>query len=416
MMKKTILSLLLVLPMGCLAQELTLDECRQAAHDNYPAIKQYQMVESMRDFNVSNAAKGWLPQVSVSAGAYAFTDIISANEQMERMGLDMKNFVANGSISLRQNIYDGGKIAATQQLSKAQADVQQRQLDVSMHEVSERVEQLFFGILTLDEQLRQNLLLQEDLKLSANTVGSMMRGGMANQSDLDAVSVEQAKADQQADALSDMRQAYLRMLCTFIGKPFDKTISLQRPVPTLPANKDSWGLNRPEMGFYNAQNSLLDAQRKQLDTRLRPTIGLTGMGMLHTNVSDLVNNGLLLGGISISWNIGALYTRKNDLHKLDLQRQQNESLRETFLFNNRLQNEREDGNISSLRRQIEKDGQIVTLRERIRQTTEKKVTLGTETVNELLRSVNAASMARQQQSLHELQLLQAIYHSKTINN
>lgn len=413
MMRKTILSLLLALPVGCTAQELTLDGCRQAAHDNYPAIKQYRMVESMRDFNVSNAAKGWLPQVSVSAGGYAFTDIISGSGQT---GLDMKNLVANGAVTLRQNIYDGGRIAAAKQLSKAQADVQQRQLDVSMHEVGERVEQLFFGILTLDEQLRQNQLLQDDLKLSANTVGSLMRSGMANQSDLDAVSVEQAKAEQQADGLFDMRQAYLQMLCTFTGRPFSETITLQKPGMTLPGSKDTWGLNRPEMGFYNAQNSLLDAQRKQLDSRLRPTVGLTGMGMVHTSVSDFVNNGLLLGGISLSWNIGALYTRKNDLHKLDLQRQQNESLRETFLFNNRLQNEHEDGNISSLRRQIEKDGKIVTLRERIRQTTERKVTMGTETVNELLRCINAASMARQQQSLHELQLLQAMYHRETINN
>lgn len=415
MKRKTFLLILAALPLFGFAQRLTFGECQKLAHDNYPAIRQYGMVESMRDYTVSNAAKGWLPQVSVQGGAYAFTDIISANEQTGRMGIDMKNYVASGSVSVRQTIYDGGQTAAAKGVAKAQAEVQQRQLDVTMHDVNERVEQLFFGILTIDEQLRQNGILQNDLGVSNATVESLVKGGLANQSDLDAVSVEMMKAEQQADALKASRKAYMAMLGVFIGKPLDESAELEKPSAPLPIAKDQWGLLRPELAFYASQNQLLESQRKQLDARLRPTVGFTGIGLLHTRVSDMVHDGMLMGGISLSWNIGALYTRKNDIRKLDIQRQQNDNMRETFLFNNRLQNEETDGSMQSLRRQLDKDAQIVSLRERIRQTNEKKVRLGTETVNELLRSVNAVSMARQQQSLHELQLLQTIYHSQTIN-
>lgn len=404
------------LPLLSFAQSLTLDECQKMAHDNYPAIKQYGIVETLRDYTVSNAAKGWLPQVNVQAGAYAFTDIINANQQMEQMGFDMKNHLASGMLSVKQNIYDGGQIAADKEVVKAQAEVQKRQLNVTMHDINERVEQLFFGILTLDEQLRQNSVLQSDLGVSSNTVKSLMKNGLANQNDQDAISVELLKAEQQADALNASRKAYLKMLGVFIGKPLSEEAQVEKPAMTLPAAKDSWGLNRPELSFYASRNQLLDTQRKQLDTRLRPTIGFMGMGLLHTKVSDMVHNGILLGGINISWNIGALYTRKNDLHKIEVQRQMNDNQKETFLFNNCLQNEDADGNILSFKKQLNKDAQIVTLRENIRQTNEKKVKLGTETVNELIRSINAMSMAKQQQSLHELQLLQAIYHSRLINN
>ena len=408
--------MLVSLPLLGFAQSLTFDECQKMAHDNYPAIKQYGMVETLRDYNVSNATKGWLPQVNVQAGAYAFTDIINANQQMEQMGFDMKNYMASGMVSVKQTIYDGGQIVAGKEVAKAQAEVQKRQIDVSMHDVNERVEQLFFGVLTLDEQLRQNGILQKDLGVSSTTVKSMIKNGLANQSDQDAINVELMKAEQQADALSASRKAYLKMLGVFIGKPLSENTKVEKPAMTLPAAKDSWGLNRPELSFYASQNQLLDTKRKQLDTRLRPTIGFMGMGLLHTQVSDMVHNGILLGGINISWNIGALYTRKNDIHKIEVQRQMNDSQKETFLFNNRLQNEDADGNIQSIKRQLTKDAQIVTLRENIRQTNEKKVKLGTETVNELIRSINAVNMAKQQQSLHELQLLQAIYHSKLINN
>lgn len=138
---------------------ISLQECRQMAHDNYPAIKQYQMIEQSRDFTLENAAKGWLPQVSASAGAYAFTDILKQNAQMEQMGVDMKNFMANASVMVRQNVYDGGQITAQKAVASAQSNVQKQQLDVSMYAINERIDQLYFGVLLLDEQLRQNDLL-----------------------------------------------------------------------------------------------------------------------------------------------------------------------------------------------------------------------------------------------------------------
>lgn len=136
---------------------------------------------------------------------------------------------------------------------------------------------------------------------------SLVKGGLANQSDLDAVSVELMKAEQQADALMASRKAYLAMLGVFIGKPLDESAELEKPSMEVPVVKDQWGLLRSELAFYASQNQLLDSQRKQLDARLRTTVGLMGMALLHTSVSDIVHDGMLLGGVTLSWNIGALH-------------------------------------------------------------------------------------------------------------
>ena len=82
---------------------------------------------------------------------------------------------------------------------------------------------------------------------------------------------------------------------------------------------------------------------------------------------------------------------------------------EIFLFNNRLQNTETEGAISSLRKQLAQDDEIVSLRESIRSKSDKKVLLGTESVNELVRDINAVSMARAQRAQHEIQLLKEIY-------
>ena len=426
------LLLAMVLSASLSTQAITLKESLQMTHDNYPAIRQYQLIEQTRDFTLENASKGWLPQVSASAGAYAFTDPIKSNEQIARMGIDFKNYMANASVTIRQNLYDGGEIAAQKEVTSVQSEVQKHQLHVSMYGINERVQQIYFSILLLDEQIVLNELHQKDLSTSEKNIRSLIKGGIANQSDLDAILVECLKLTQQKDAIVVSRQAYLQMLGVFIGK--ELMVSEQLEKPSMESNvlrtpegttSDSssslflaknWGINRPELQYYDSQNLLIDARRKQLDTRLRPTLSLFGMGMLHSKVSDMINYGMLAGGISVSWNIGALYTRKNDIRKLEVQRQMNDIQREVFLFNNRLQNEQEYGIIASLRKQIAQDTEIISLRESIRSKSDRKVQLGTESVNELVRDINAVNLAKTQKAMHEIQLLQEIYKLKYINN
>lgn len=411
MTRKFFLLAMILLPIAVHA--LSLNEARSMARDNYPAIRQYRMIEQSRDFTLDNVMKGWLPQVSISAGAYGFTDILKSDKKMEQAGMDMNNFMANASVMIKQSVYDGGQIAARKKVVWAESQVQKQQLDVSMYAINEQVDQLFFGILLLDEQLKQNALLQKDLATSEQTIRSMMIGGIANQTDLDAILVERLKAEQQNESLLASRQSYLRMLGVFVGKDLAAAAeTLEKPAQGyVRAN-----VNRPELKYYASQNLLLDAQRKQLNTQLRPTVGIFGMGMVHSKMSDMLNNGMMVAGVSVSWNIGALYTRKNDIKKIEVQRQINDSQREVFLFNNRLQNEEADGAIASLRRQIEKDEEIVRLRENIRGKSDRKVELGTKSVNELVSDINAVSLARAQKAMHEIQLLKETYRQKNINN
>ena len=411
MTRKFFLLAMILLPIAVHA--LSLNEARSMARNNYPAIRQYRMIEQSRDFTLDNVMKGWLPQVSISAGAYGFTDILKSDSKKEQMGMDMNNFMANASVMIKQSLYDGGQIAARKKVVWAESQVQKQQLDVSMYAINEQVDQLFFSILLLDEQLKQNALLQKDLATSEQTIRSMMAGGIANQTDLDAILVERLKAEQQNESLLASRQSYLRMLGVFVGKDLAAAAeTLEKPAQGyVRAN-----VNRPELKYYASQNLLLDAQRKQLNTQLRPTVGIFGMGMVHSKMSDMLNNGMMVAGVSVSWNIGALYTRKNDIRKIEVQRQINDSQREVFLFNNRLQNEEADGAIASLKRQIEKDEEIVRLRENIRGKSDRKVELGTKSVNELVSDINAVSLARAQKAMHEIQLLKEIYRQKNINN
>ena len=412
-MKKRLLFVCCLLPLQLWAQKLTLEACKQRAEINYPAVSQYHLMELTRDFTLENAAKAWLPQVSVSLSGVAFTDLLNVSGVMKQMGMETKNTLASGMVMLNQNVYDGGKIHAQRQIVRAQTEVQRQQLAVSLYDLNRRVEQLYFGVLLLDAQIKHTSLLIDDLKLSRKTIEAMMRGGVANQTDVDAVAVEQENALQLLDAQQASRQSFLKMLGLFIHQSLDKDVQLQLPVAL---DLKSEEVKRPELSYFQARENQLDAERKRLNASLLPTLKAFGMGVYHTKVTSLIHNGMLVGGLTLSWNIGALYTRKNDLQKLMVQQQQIESERATFLFNNHLEVETAEGNIAMLKKQLLRDDEIVRLREQIRGKSEKKVRLGTESINEMLRDINAVSKARQQRSTHEIQLLEALYTLKnTIN-
>ena len=409
-MRKSIYIIICMLPMLAQAQSLTLEECKQMAHDNYPAVKQYDLIELSRDYTLENAQKAWLPQISVSANAMAFTNVLDASPAMRQMGLNMKNWMASGSVVISQNLYDGGQIKSRKEVASAEANVRNQQLRVSLYELNQRVEQLYFGVLMLDERLKQTLLLQSDLDIARKGIESMMRGGVANQSDWDAVRVEEVKARQAFDAQQASRTAYLKMLGIFVGRQLGEKTLLAIP-PVKDAQREN---TRPELQYYTAQGRLIEAQRRLLNTRLMPTLKVFGMGTYHTKVIDMMKNGLLAGGLTLHWHIGSLYTRRNDIRLLEAQSRQIDSQRETFLFNNSLQEENGSGNIDILRRQIEQDEEIVNLWENIRSKSESKVRLGTESVNEMLRDINAVAQARQQKALHEIELLRELYALNTI--
>ncbi len=413
MTNRTLLATVTALLSLSVSAQVTLDECKTSARDNYPAVKQYRLIELSRDYTMDNASKAWLPKVSVAAGAVAMTDIME--NTVAGTAADVSNEIYGAMFQVNQTIYDGGTTAARKRVTRAEADVEKGRLDVTMYDINSRVEEIFFGILTIDEKLKQIQLLQNDLELSMRTVNGMINGGLANQSDKDAIKVEQLKASQQESSLTTSRAAYVRMLAAFTGKDMSADTQFEKPETTTPAPETITN-RRPELEYYSARLRLLDEQRQTLDTKLRPQISFFGAAVYHNRINDLLKNGTLAAGVTLSWNIGALYTRKNDIRNIETQKLQIESQRETFLLNTRMQNENSYGNINGLKKQIALDDEIITLRENIRQTTEKKVENGTETVNELLRHINAVSEARQTKAMHKIVLIRELYSLRHTNN
>ena len=403
-MKHCFVCMFILFCVGTSRAQLTLEQCKVWAQDNYPVIKQYDLVEQSRRLTVENAAKAWLPHAVVSGMASYQSDVTSI--PVDIPGVDIPTLSKDQydvNVTISQQLYDGGAVSSAKRLAEAQGDVGREQVSVAMYDINRRVDELFFGILVLDEQLKQVGVLQDDLRLSLASVEAMVNGGVANQTDVDAVKVEQVKARQRETSLLTQRSTYLKMLSTFIGKEIGDGDTLVKPMPPVLQNDAN---SRPELALYAAQERLLDARLKSLNVALRPNVN-----MLKDDFDAYYKV-----GVTLSWNFGSLYTRANERRNIGIERLTVQSERDAFLFNTRLQTEMQSGAVDNLREQLRQDDEMITLRRRIREKAELRVADGTETVNEMLRDINAVSDAQLGKRLHEIQLLHEMYKIKHLNN
>ena len=424
-MKRFLLTLFAVTCIASVGAQ-SLDECRRLAREHYPEIRQYDLISQTEQYNLSNASRAWIPQVALSAQATyqsatptypeAFNTILQANG-IEMAGIRRDQYKV--ALDVSQNIWDGGQTKATKAIAEAEAKEQRSRVDVSLYDLQSRVDNLYFGILLLDERKAQTEALIEVLASNLARLQTYYKNGVAMQADVDAVEAELLSARQTLGQVESSRASYRRMLEVFIGQALN-TEKLERPAMVELKSRTS---ARPELALFDAQESKLEAQRKAINASLMPRFsafaqgyyGYPGMDMFKSMVSsDWTLNAIV--GVRMSWNIGAFYTKRNNLEKLNAAQKQIAVQRDVFLFNTEMQTTQDDGEIARLRKAIEDDNRIVELRRRVRMAAESQLENGVIDATDLLRKINDETSATLARSTHEIELLQAIYRLKTTLN
>ena len=422
-MKKIMISLALIM-LSSVSRAQTLEECQQAAEKNYPLIKQYGLIAKTTQLTVKNNQKGWLPQLTASAQATYQSAVTAWPESMQtmyqQMGLSMKGLRKDQykiSVDLQQTIYNGGAISSQRNIAQQEGKVEEAQTETNLYQVRRRVNEMYFSLLLLNEQIQLNEDVKVLLQSSEKKLSAMVKGGTAATSDLDNVRAERLSVEQQNENLKQQKLMLQRMLSVFCGLEVNDT---QKPAPIQIASSVN---NRPEIRLYNSQLELTEAKEKALDTQLRPKLGLFAQGFYGypglNMFEDMMNrkwslNGIV--GIKLSWNISALYTHKNDKARLSAQREMIENAREVFLFNNKLEEIQQSENISRYQTMMKSDDEIIVLRTNVRKAAESKLAHGIIDVISLLREINNENAAKTQQSIHEIDMLKEMYNLKYTNN
>ena len=416
--------LLILAVLSLAVQAQTLEQCQQAAERNYPLIRQYGLIEKTTALTVANIQKGWLPQVSAMAQATLQSDVTAFPDEMQQMyrqmGINMEGLKKDQyrvGIDVQQTVYDGGAISSQKEIARMQGEVLAAQNDVNLYAVRQRVNEMYFGLLLIDEQIKLNQDLQTLFQSNEDKLAKWVKGGTAAESDYKSMKAERLNVSQQITSLQAGRTALARMLSTFCG------IEINEVTKPVDVALDGIGV-RPELNAIDTQLRLADAQEKALNAAILPKLGVFAQGFYgypgYNMFEDMMRHHWSLNGMvgaRLTWNIGALYTRKNDKAKIQLQRETLETSRDVFLFNNNLEQIQQNETIAKYRKLMADDEEIISLRTSVRKAAESKLAHGIIDVNDMVKAINSENAALVQRSMHEIELLREIYNLRyTTNN
>ena len=416
-MKK--LLLMLLLPLITKAQEtpsLSLDKAYELAQQNYPIIKQRDLLRQTTGITIDNLSKGFLPQFSLNGQATYQSDVTQIKIpvpgfSMNPLSKDQYKIVAD----VNQLLYDGGIIKEQKNIQQLNENAEQQKVEVELYKLKERINQLYLGILYLDEQVRQVELVKEDLNNGIKKTSAQVQNGVAFRSSLNVLKAELLKAEQRVIEIKASRKGLTDVLGLLINKTLPENVSLHKPL--LETTVFSNSIDRPELKLFSTQESLLNGQYKMIDSRNKPKTSLFAQGGYGRPGLNFLNNDFdffYTAGLRFNWTFGGLYTKKNEKQLLEVNKKFITVQKETFLLNTNTSLKQQESEVNKLQQLIAKDKEIIDLRLSVKEAANAQLENGVITANDYLREVNAEDQARQSLITHQLQLLQAQINYQTI--
>ncbi len=406
--------------------QLSIEKCYDMARSNYPLLKQYDMINITEEYTMKNAYMMYLPQISITGKATYQTKALEF--PFEIPGIDLPVFSKDQyqiALELSQVIWDGGSIYAQRKNIKAKSEITKEEYEVDMYQLRDRVNNLYFGILLLGEQINQTNLLLENLHTNNQKIVNCIELGVANQSDLDVIEVEEISTRQKKAQMETLRKAYLRMLTIMIGEEVNDSTEFIKPVPEAVKNPELISKlilsenKRPELRLFDARKKEIDTQWDYWTAGGLPSISLFIKGAYGRPGLNFMSNNFDLfayGGVQLVWNISKLYSLNYGKKIISSSKQQVDMGKDAFLFNTNLQTEGQLAEIQKYFSIMADDDNVIRLREKIRKAAENEVVNGTMSASDLIMEINKEEIAKQAKIVHEIELIKSIYELKTIKN
>ncbi|MCX6169610.1 MAG: TolC family protein [Ignavibacteriales bacterium] len=388
---------------------LTLDKCYEKARANFPLIKQKEYIAKSKEYSISNVWKGYFPQATISGQATYQSDVTSLPISLPGIKIEpLTNDQYKAVADVSQTIYDGGIMSAQAGIQKSNADVDDQKIEIELLKVKDRVNQIYFGILLFNEQLIQTELVRKDLNASLEKLNAAFTNGTATKTNVDILKAELLKTDQREIELKSSRKSFIDMLGLLINERLDETMKLEQPdIQNVYESKE---INRPEMKLYSSQENLIENQNGLTIAKILPKASLFFQGGYGKPTLNMLKNSFdwyYIAGARLTWSLSNLYTYGNESEINELNKKSIEAQKETFLLNTNLSLKQQTGEIDKLNDLIKVDKEIIAIRTSVKESTKAQLENGVITSSDFIRELNAEDQAKQNLSIHTIQLLLA---------
>jgi outer membrane protein TolC len=309
------------------------------------------------------------------------------------------------TVDINQMIYDGGAIKSARAFERAGLLVNEKQNETDLYKLRSEVNTYYFNILLLERQedLLQNYLELINKKIIA--LESAVENGMVPKSDIDVLSSEKLKLEQQISENSIRKTSLIKNLSDLTGYETDTSVQLVVP----PINEELTDeLFRPELQIFDLRKEQLEESVKQIQSRRIPkAFGFATFGYGNPPGSNFFRDEFApfyILGAGVKWNILDWNKAKNEKQIVLLQKDLIDGRKKEMKDNLKRMLNAKNAEIKSMKELLETDIELIELRKRITSAAESKYNNGTITATEYLNELNAENQARINYEIHTISL------------
>jgi outer membrane protein TolC len=395
---------------------LTLKQCYDQAYAANPLAGEktaYSQIWQLKDENLS---KNWLPTLDANGNFLYNSSVVDLGYLFESLPIPgigdatplMPHDQYKITLDINQVIYDGGMTRSLRSLEKSDLSINQKQTETDLYKLRSQINNYFFRLLILDKQkeLLKNYL--ELINKRIITLNSGLENGVILKSDIDVMTSEKIKLEQQLSENNIMKVALLKILSAITGTEIDASVELILPViPTTLTGE----LARPEIELFDLRKEQLAAGIKvQQSKRMPKAYGFATLGYGNPPGSDFFRDEFdtyYVLGAGIKWNIFDWNKTKNEKQMINIQQGIIENRKSDLTDNINRQLESKNAEIVSLNTMLESDSSLIGIRKRITSSAESQYENGTITATELLNEMNSERQAMINYEIHKINLAMA---------
>jgi hypothetical protein len=143
---------------------------------------------------------------------------------------------------------------------------------------------------------------------------------------------------------------------------------------------------------------MYDIQEKQLKTDYLPKFDAFLQGAYGRPTLNFIDNDFgawYIGGVRMVWNLGSLYTLKNNRSNLRINQETIDIDKETFIYNTNLTLSKQNQDIIKYTSLLKQDKTVISLRSSVAKAAKAQLENGVVTVHEYIAKTNDENLAKQ---------------------
>ncbi|MCF1422955.1 TolC family protein [Mangrovimonas futianensis] len=382
---------------------MSLQECYEGLNANYPLVKQRAILDSQKEAELSAITAKALPQFNLNAQATYQSDVTEV--PLPNTGIEpLNNDQYRATLTANQLIFNGGKIKATQGLQNIATDRKKQEVEVNLYQLKQRVNQLYFSILLIDDQTALLNVRGQQLQIKLKEVKSGIKNGVLLPTSDKVIEAELLKILQQKQEAVNNKSKLITSLSALIGISISAETEFQKPLVSM---NESSELNRPELGLYSLQKQEIEQQQNLLSKSLVPELngfatggyGNPGLNMLENDFTSYY-----IVGLKLNWNVFDWNGNKKQRQALDYSKELIDNQEEVFKLNTNTALNEQLKEIETLEKTIDIDQQLMVLQQEVVNTSESQLKNGVVTTSEYVTELTKLHETENVFNQHKTQL------------